>query len=83
MNGVGGDANIGLAIVGQHEVAAVGITGTAREIAAGHVDFNTMAGADGMAYVPEVDRQLLYPTRYEMPRLARQVAIHGAGHPVH
>ena len=43
---VGGDADVGLAIVRQHGVAAVGVAGTAREVAAGHIDFDTAAGAE-------------------------------------
>jgi hypothetical protein len=35
---VGRDADIGFTIIRQHGVAAIGIAGAARKVAAGHID---------------------------------------------
>ncbi len=45
MDRVGGDADRRFAILGQHRVAAVGVAGAAREVAAGDVDLDPAAGA--------------------------------------
>ena len=80
---VSGDANVDLAIARQHGVAAIGVAGTAREITAGDVDFEAVAGAKGMTNVAEIDGQALDAIRRNMAQLAGRVAIHGADHAVH
>ena len=45
VNDVGGHPNVGLTVVRQYRMAAIGVAGTAREIAAGDVDFEAVAGA--------------------------------------
>jgi hypothetical protein len=44
VHGVGGDADIGISVVRQHRVAAVGIARPARKIAAGDIDLDPVAG---------------------------------------
>jgi hypothetical protein len=46
MDCVRSDTDVGLAIARQHGVAAIGVAGTAREVAAGHIDFDPAAGAE-------------------------------------
>jgi hypothetical protein len=48
---VSGDANVDLAIARQHGVAAIGVAGTAWEVAAGHIDFDPAAGAERVVNV--------------------------------
>ena len=54
---VSGDANVDLAIARQHGVAAIGVAGTAWEVAAGHIDFDPAAGAERVVNVAEIDCQ--------------------------
>jgi hypothetical protein len=48
---VSGDADVGLAIARQHGVAAIAVAGTAREVAAGHIDFDPAAGPERVVNV--------------------------------
>jgi hypothetical protein len=41
-----GDPDINLAVVGEDGVAAIGVAGPAREVAAGHIDLDPTAGAE-------------------------------------
>ena len=50
---VSGDADVGLAIARQHGVAAIGVAGTAWEVAAGHIDFDRLR-----LHTPEVVNDL-------------------------
>jgi hypothetical protein len=52
-DGIRGDADVGVAVVRRHSVAAVGIAHSAREIAAGHIDLDAVAGADGVVEIAE------------------------------
>jgi hypothetical protein len=54
-------------------MAAVGVAGAARKVAAGHVDLDLMAGAERVTDVAEVDRQPLHAIRRKLVRLARRV----------
>jgi hypothetical protein len=63
VNGVGGDANVGFAVTRQHRMAAVGVAGAARKVAAGHVDLDLMAGAERVTDVAEIDRQPFHAIR--------------------
>ena len=56
---VAGDADIGLGIVCQHGVPAIGVARPAREIAAGHVDLDAMAGRKSVVDMTEIDGQPL------------------------
>jgi hypothetical protein len=44
----GGHPNVGFTIVRQYRMADIGVAGTAREIAAGDVDFEAVAGVKGV-----------------------------------
>jgi hypothetical protein len=63
MDGVCGNADIGVDVIGQHRVATVGVAGAAREIAAGHVDLDAATGAESVVDVAEIDGQPLDLTR--------------------
>ena len=65
VHAVAGDADIGLAIMRQHRVAAIGIAGAAREVAAGDVDFDAAAGGEGVVGVAETDRHRIDPIRVQ------------------
>ena len=80
---VAGDADVGLAVVRQHRVAAIGVAGAAREIAAGHIDLDPAAGAESVVDVAESDGQRLDPSGRQRLRPGRRVAVHRAHHPVH
>ena len=56
---VAGDPDIRLGVVGEYWVTAVGIARTTRKVAAGDIDLDPIAGADGVMYVSEVDGQLV------------------------
>ena len=62
------DTDIGPDIVGEHGVAAVRIARAPREIAAGYIDLDPIAGADGMMNVREVDGQSINPIGFQMLR---------------
>ena len=49
------DPDVGLGIVREHGIAAVGVAGAPREIAAGHVDLDAIARAQRVMDVREVD----------------------------
>ena len=49
------DPDVGLGIVREHRIAAVGVAGAAGEIAAGDVDLDAIAGAERVMDVREVD----------------------------
>src|SRR5271155_1596530 len=83
MNGVAGDADVGVAVIRQYRIAAVSVAGAARKVAAGHVDLDPVAGADSVTDVAEVDGQPLHAIRHKMVRLAGGGAVHGADHTVH
>jgi hypothetical protein len=51
---IGVHPHVGI-VVGQYRIAAVGVAGTAWEIAAGHVDREPMAGAKRVTDVAEID----------------------------
>jgi hypothetical protein len=55
VNGVGGDADIGLGVVGEDRIAAVGVARAPWEIAARDVDLYAVAGIKGMVDMAEVD----------------------------
>jgi deoxycytidylate deaminase len=55
LNSVGGDANVGVVVVRQYRISAVGIAGTPREVAAGHVELDPVAGAKSVTDVAEID----------------------------
>ena len=71
-------------IVRQHRVAAVGVACAAREVAAGHVDFDAAAGPKRVVDVAEADGQPL-DRRPEQAACGSpdRVAIHRADDPVH
>jgi hypothetical protein len=50
-----GHPYVGVAVICQNRVAAVGVAGTSREIAAGHVDLEPMAGTKRVTDVTEID----------------------------
>jgi hypothetical protein len=77
---ISGHPNVGVAIICQYRMAAVGIAGTTREIAAGDVDLEAMAGAKGVRDVAEIYGQALDTIWRKMARLAGRVAIHGGMH---
>jgi len=83
VHGVGGDADIGISVVRQHRVAAVGIAGASRKVAARNIDLDPVAGAENVVDVAEVDGQPFDLTGRQMLRLARGVPIHGADNAVH
>ena len=59
VHGIGGNADIGFAVVGQDRMAAVRVTGAAREVAAGHVHLETVAGTEGVMDIAQVDGQAI------------------------
>jgi len=66
MNSVGGNADVGFGVVRQYRVTAVGIAGAAREIAAGHVDLDALAGSESMVDMAEGDREPLDAIGHQM-----------------
>ena len=70
VNRVRGDADIGLGVVCEDQIAAVGIAGAAREIAARDVDLDAVADIKGMIDMAEVDGHALHLTGHQMTRLA-------------
>ena len=50
MDGVDGDADVLVTVIGQHQVAAVGVAGAARKIAAGHIDLDAVSGTASSRY---------------------------------
>jgi hypothetical protein len=52
---ISGHPNVGVAIICQYRMAAVGIAGTTREIAAGDIDLEPMAGAKCVTDVAEIE----------------------------
>src|SRR4051794_39508021 len=83
MNSVGGDADVGVTVVRQYRISAVGVASAAREVTAGHVELDPVASAKRVTDVAEVDGHSLHAIRRKMVRLARGVAVHGADHTVH
>ena len=83
VHGVGRDPDRVVAVPRQHRVAAVGVAGAAREVAAGHIDFDAAAGPERMADVAEADRHLIDAARFERQRPGRRIAVHRAHDAVH
>src|SRR6266571_4625899 len=83
VHGGGGDADIGISVVRQHRIAAVGVAGPARKIAAGDVDLYPVAGGEGVMDVAELDGQALDLTRNQVVGHARTVAVHRPHNAVH
>ena len=57
MHGVVRHPDCRLAVIGQYRIAAVGVAGAAREVAAGHVDLYAAAGGERVMDMAEVDGQ--------------------------
>src|SRR3954453_4155339 len=72
------DADIGVTVLRQHWVTAIGIASAPREIAAGDIDFDAAAGGEDVVDVAETDRHRVDPIRLQRLRLGRAVAIHRA-----
>jgi hypothetical protein len=88
LHGVGGDADFSLRIVGQHSVAAVGIAGTAREVAADDIHLQAMARRKGGADVAKgnddlIDLPRLQPLRPCLGWVGNTGALHRAGNAIH
>src|SRR5262249_11832508 len=83
VHGIGGDTDIGVAVVGQDRMAAVRVTGAAWEVAAGHVHLETVAGTERVMDIAQVNCQAIDVIRPQRLWLGRRIPVHGAYHTVH
>src|SRR5262245_48597791 len=83
MHGIGGNADIRFSVVCQNRIAAVCVTGAAREVAAGYVHLDTVAGTEGVTDIAQVDGQAIDLIRPQRLWLGRRIPVHGAYHAVH
>ena len=64
MNRVRGHPDVCFSVIGDDRVAAVGVAGVAREVAAGYIDFDLPAGAECVVNIAEIDCQRINPLRF-------------------
>src|SRR5262245_41042312 len=83
VHGIGGHTDIGVGVVGQDRMAAVRVPGAAREVAAGHVHLNTVAGVESVMDITQVDGQAIDLIRPQRLWLGCRIPVHGADHTVH
>src|SRR5438477_13076215 len=83
VNFVLGYSDTSLVVVGHDRVAAVGIAGSARKVAAGYINFDPGTGAECVANVAEIDRQHVDPLPRERLGSGGRFAVHRPQHAVH
>ena len=61
--------DIGVAVIGEQGVAAVGVARAAREVAAGDIDLDAVAGAQRVMDVRKADGQRVHAIGFEALRI--------------